>query len=570
MRLSKYFLPTLRETPAEAEIISHKLMLRTGMIRKLTAGIYNYLPLGLRVLKKMENIVREEMNRAGAQEVLMPAVIPAELWKESGRWEIYGKELLRVKDRADREFCIGPTHEEVITTIAKEIRSYRELPVNLYQIQTKFRDEIRPRFGVMRSREFIMKDAYSFHESEESLREEYKNMYDTYCRIFERCGLDYRVVEADSGNIGGAVSHEFMVVADSGEDAIAHCLDCHYSANTEAAESIPREHPELRGQGSDNTINNKKIATPGIKTIEELTTFFKTSPAYFIKTLIYMADEQPVAALVRGDYELNELKLKKALNANELYLADEETIENITGASVGFAGPVGLARVKIIADNHIMEIPSAITGANETDFHLTNVIPGKDFKPDILADLRLVEEGDTCPRCKKGKLQIDRGIEVGHIFQLGTKYSKKMNAIYTDQAGEQKPFIMGCYGIGVGRTVAAAIEQNHDEDGIIWPLALAPFQVILIMTKPDDIEQKKAAEEVYNKCLAAGIDVLLDDRDERPGVKFKDADLIGIPLKVIFGKALKDGQVELKDRKTKTLELVDFNNLVNNVISKVR
>ncbi|MFC1478714.1 proline--tRNA ligase [Candidatus Margulisiibacteriota bacterium] len=570
MRLSKYFLPTLRETPAEAEIISHKLMLRTGMVRKLTAGIYNYLPLGLRVLKKMENIVREEMDRAGAQEVLMPAVIPAELWKESGRWDIYGKELLRVKDRANREFCIGPTHEEVITTMAKEIRSYRELPVNLYQIQTKFRDEIRPRFGVMRSREFIMKDAYSFHESEESLREEYQNMYDTYCRIFERCGLDYRVVEADSGNIGGAVSHEFMVVADSGEDAIAHCLECHYSANIEAAESIPKPHPGIREQGSGNTKGPEKVKTPNIKTIEELTAFFKTEPAYFIKTLIYIVDEQPVAALVRGDYELNELKLKKALNANELYLADEETIEKVTGASVGFAGPVGLNGVKIIADPHVMEVPAGITGANETDFHLTNVIPGKDFNPDQVADLRLVEKGDTCPRCKKGMLQIDRGIEVGHIFQLGTKYSEKMNAIYADQAQQQKPFIMGCYGIGIGRTAAAAIEQNHDEDGIIWPPALAPFQAVLIMTKPDDAEQKKAAEEVYNECLSAGIDVLLDDREERPGVKFKDADLIGIPLKVVFGKALKDGQVELKDRKTKTLELVDFKNAAKSVISKVR
>ncbi|MFA5928178.1 MAG: proline--tRNA ligase [Candidatus Margulisiibacteriota bacterium] len=567
MRLSKFFLPTLREVPAEAEVASHKLMLRAGMIRKVTGGIYNFLPLGWRVLHKMINIIREEMNQAGAQEVLMPAVVPAELWQLSGRWDYYGKELLRLKDRSGRDFCIGPTHEEVITTMASEIRSYRQLPVNLYQIQTKFRDEIRPRFGVMRAREFMMKDAYSFHTSEESLQEEYKNMYDTYCRIFERAGLDYRVVEADSGNIGGAISHEFMVVADSGEDAIAHCPECRYSANLEAAQSIPKAGPAGH-ESAAGTSEYQKINTPKTRTIEELCAFFKTEPSSFIKTLIYIVDDQPTAVLLRGDVQLNELKLKKALNANELMAADEETVRKVTGAEVGFAGPVGLKGVKIIADTHIKEMSSGITGANETDQHFTGVVCGKDFTPDLFADLRLVEQGDTCPKCKKGILQVDRGIEVGHIFQLGTKYSEKMNAVYTAEDGQQKPFIMGCYGIGVGRTVASAIEQNHDDNGIIWSPALAPFQVVLVMTNILDAEQITAAEAIYNDLQKAGIEVLLDDREERAGVKFKDADLIGIPLKVIFGKALKEGKVELKDRKSQAVELLELKNVAETVIRK--
>jgi len=569
MRYSRFFLPTLRETPAEAEIVSHQFMLRAGMIRKLSTGIYNYLPLGWRVLKKVETIIRDEMNRAGAQEVLMPAVIPAELWQESGRWDIYGKELLRIMDRSEREFCMGPTHEEVITTMAKEIRSYRQLPINLYQIQTKFRDEIRPRFGVMRSREFIMKDAYSFHDSEDSLREEYQNMYDTYCRIFERCGLDYRVVEADSGNIGGAVSHEFMVVADSGEDAIVHCPECHYSANVEAAENKTWDVGCQTVDGDVSKMANvEKVHTPDVKTIEELTRFFKADAAAFIKTLIYMVDERPMVVLMRGDSQLNELKLKKALQANELYPADEETIEKITGARVGFAGPRDLKEnVSIIADQQVMDMPVGVTGANETDYHLANVSPGKDFQVDQRADLRLVQAGDGCPKCRKGELQIDRGIEVGHIFQLGTKYSQKMNAVYDDEAGDKKPFIMGCYGIGVGRTAAAAIEQNHDENGIIWPQALAPFQVDIIMTKSQDDSQKTAAEVVYADLLKAGIEVLLDDRDERPGVKFKDADLIGIPLKVIFGKSLQDGKVEFKARTQKETRLIDLKKVSEEVIN---
>lgn len=570
MRLSKYFLPTLRETPAEAEVISHQLMLRAGMIRKLTSGIYNYLPLGLRVLHKVENIIRDEMNNAGAQEVLLPAVVPSELWEESGRWQVYGKELLRIKDRANREYCIGPTHEEVITTMAKEIRSYKELPVNLYQIQTKFRDEIRPRFGVMRSREFIMKDAYSFHSSEESLQTEYQNMYDTYCRIFKRCGLDYRVVEADSGNIGGAISHEFMVVADSGEDAIAHCPNCHYSANLEAASSILEDTSSSVAKTQNEKIGElSKVSTPSVKTIEELSKFFKTDASSFIKTLIYLADDKPLAVLLRGDTQLNELKLKKVLDATDLCLADEETIVKATGASVGFAGPVNLNSINIIADNQINDMVSAITGANETDYHYINVIPARDFTITQSADLRLVEAGETCPKCQAGKLQIDRGIEVGHIFQLGTKYSAKMNALYSEESGEQKPFIMGCYGIGVGRTAAAAIEQHNDPNGIIWPIALAPFAVSIIMTNPQDDQQKEIAEILYNNLQAEKVEVLLDDRDERPGVKFKDSDLIGIPLKVILGKALKDGNIEFKQRTSSEAKLVSVNDVFKEILTLV-
>jgi len=565
MRLSRYFLPTLREDPAEAEVVSHKLMLRAGMIRKLAAGVYSFLPLGLRALKKVEAIVREEMNRAGAQEVLMPAVVPAELWQESGRWEHYGKELLRLKDRANREFCIGPTHEEVITTMAKEIRSYRELPVNLYQIQTKFRDEIRPRFGVMRAREFIMKDAYSFHPDMESLQQEYKIMHDTYCRIFERCGLEYRVVEADSGNIGGAVSHEFMVVADSGEDAIAHCPECRYSANLEAAIGIPRAHRDAPLHDAPDGGAVEKIHTPAIKTIDALTAFFKTTPDQFIKTLVYLADDQPVIALIRGNDQLNELKLKKVLQANDLALADDAVVSRVTGAEVGFAGPVGLT-TRIIADPRVMEMRAAITGANETDCHLTGVTPGKDFTPVIVADLRLAMAGDRCPKCEKGILQVDRGIEVGHIFQLGTKYSEKMNALYTDENSQQKPFVMGCYGIGIGRTVAAAIEQHYDANGILWPKSLAPFQVVLIPTAMQDPEQQTLAQNLYQSLIQAGIEVLLDDREERPGVKFKDADLIGIPLKVIFGKSLKEGKVEIKERSTGTVTLVETEKVMEYIL----
>jgi len=559
MYLSKYFLPTLREDPSEAELISHKLMLRAGMIRKLAAGIYNLLPLGLKVIRKVENIVREEMNRSGAQEVLMPIVTPAELWQASDRWELYGKELLRFKDRAERDFCLGPTHEEVITHMAKELRSYKQLPVNLYQIQTKFRDEIRPRFGVMRAREFIMKDAYSFHDSLDSLQQEYSNMHDTYCRIFDRCGVEYRIVEADSGSIGGAVSHEFMVVADSGEDAIAYCSACSYSANLETATSATIADSSKK----EDLESLKEIHTPNTKTIDELVNFFKVSPTKFIKTLIYIADGQPIMVLIRGDLQLNELKLKKALNANELLLADNATIEKVTGATTGFAGPIGLTNndLKVIADKHIANIQNAVTGANKSDYHFTGVNPGRDFSLPEIADLSLVRAEDLCPKCTKGTLAITRGIEVGHIFQLGTKYSQNMQAFYNTEDGQNKPFIMGCYGIGIGRTVAATIEQHHDQDGIIWPKELSPFDAVLIVTNTNDKSLMNAAEETYIKLQNQGQNVIIDDRNERPGVKFKDADLIGIPKKIIFGKSFSKGQVEIKTRYDKKTNIVDYKNL---------
>jgi len=558
--MSQMVAPTLREDPSEAEVISHKLMLRGGFIRKLAAGVYTFLPLGWRVLSKVSNIIREEMNRAGAQEVLMPTLLPAELWQETGRWDMYGKELFRIKDRHDREFCLGPTHEEVITDLVRtSVRSYKQLPVNLYQIQTKFRDEIRPRFGLMRGREFMMKDAYSFHTSEESLDKEYKNMYETYCRIFDRMGLKYRVVEADSGLIGGGYSQEFMVLADTGEEEIFHCSHCDYSASRDSAGigEYKLQTSNLKPQSIEET------KTPNVRTVEEVSAFLKIQPSQLIKTLIYETESGPIAALVRGDHAINEAKLKKVAGVEDLRLADAAVIKKVTKAPVGFAGPVGLKGVKIIADTVVPLVEDGASGANKEDHHLVHIAYGRDYKAELIGDIRYAVAADKCPRCAEGKFEVSRGIEVGHIFKLGTKYSAKMKCVYLDENNQEKVMIMGCYGIGVGRTAAAAIEQNHDKDGIIWPAPIAPFKVALIPANTSEKEQLETAEKLYAELKLAGIEVLLDDREDRMGVKLKDIDLIGIPLKVIIGKALKDGKVEVKDRKTGEMKLVEVKDVRN-------
>ena len=545
MLYSKYFIPTIKEIPSDAEVISHQLMLRAGMIRKLTSGIYTFLPAGLKAIRKVENIVREEMNRSGAIEVLMPAVQPAELWQESGRWEFYGKELLRFKDRHNHDCCIGPTHEEVITDLVrKEIRSYRQLPVNFYQIQTKFRDEIRPRFGVMRCKEFIMKDAYSFDVDAAGADKSYEIMYDAYTRIFRRCGLKFRAVEADSGSIGGSYSHEFMVLADTGEDEIVNCTSCSYAANLEKAEVKAAAPPDPANRAPGIL---KEVKTPDVRTIEELTAFLSLQPNQIVKTLIFSADGNTVAALIRGDHEVNEVKLKNLLGADQLELADPHLVAEVTGAPMGFAGPVGL-KTKMIADHAVRNMVDFVTGANKEDFHLRNVNLERDFSVNQFADLRMIMHGDRCPRCD-GELNFGRGIEVGHVFKLGTKYSKAMRAVFLDEQGEEKLFFMGCYGIGIARTVAAAIEQKHDEDGIIFPISIAPFEVALLPLQMHERDVVDAAQKIYDACVAGGVDVLMDDRDVRPGVKFKDADLLGTPLQVTVGeRTLKQGMVEIKVR----------------------
>jgi prolyl-tRNA synthetase len=563
--MTKLLAPTLREDPKEAEVISHKLMLRAGYIRKLAAGIYEFLPLGIRVVHKIAQIVREEMNRAGAQELFFPVVLPAELWQQTGRWDIYGDELFRIKDRHKRDFCLGPTHEEIVTTLVKnEIKSYKQLPINLYQIQTKFRDEIRPRFGLMRAREFMMKDAYSFHASEEDLDLEYKNMYETYCRIFNRLGLKYRVVEADPGAIGGGFSQEFMVLADSGEEEIFYCDKCNYAASRNgAAIKIRSSKFEIR-----NNVQNSKLEevnTPEQRTIEEVVAFMRVKPEQMIKTLIYEAGDTAVAVLVRGDHAINEAKVKKFLGVESLVLASPEVIEKVTGAPVGFAGPVGLSGVRIIADQAVAEITSGVTGANRKDYHLKNVVFGKDFEAE-LADLKYAAEGDDCPRCKDGKFKICRGIEVGHIFKLGTKYSKALEATYLDENNQAQPFIMGCYGIGVSRIASAAIEQNNDQYGMIWPLAIAPYQAVIIPVRIDDEKQKEAALKLYEEFQAAGVEVVLDDRDASLGVRMKDLDLIGFPIKIIIGpKSLQENKVEVKMRTEKEAVLVNVSEVLAHV-----
>jgi prolyl-tRNA synthetase len=546
MRYSEMFLPTGREVPSDAELISHQLMIRAGLIRKLTSGVYSYLPLGYRVIRKFEQIVREEMNRAGAQEVFLPTVQPAELWQESGRWVHYGKELLRFHDRHDRECCLGPTHEEVITDLVRnEIKTYRQLPRNLYQIQTKFRDEIRPRFGVMRCREFGMKDAYSFDADEKGAETSYRKMFEAYRRIFTRCGLKYRPVEADSGSIGGRYSHEFMVMADSGEDAVCFCTACDYAANLEKAE-ISRP----AGAAAETAaLPAEEVHTPGVRTIEEVCGFLNIAPETVIKTLVFSADGNAVAVLIRGDHEVNEAKVRNYLGCESLELADDSLIRKATGAPRGFAGAVGI-RARVIADYSLLGITDCVMGANREDYHHRHLKPGRDFTIADHADLRLIRESDPCPRCG-GEMRFARGIEVGHVFKLGTKYSKAMKAVFLDQSGKEKIMVMGCYGIGIGRTVAAAIEQNHDADGIVWPLPLAPYAVIVTPVNVNEKGLSDAAEELYRNLSGLGVEAILDDRDERAGVKFKDADLIGIPYRVTVGsKRLAEGKMEIKDRRT--------------------
>ncbi|HXF93163.1 MAG TPA: proline--tRNA ligase [Nitrospiraceae bacterium] len=545
MRTSHLFIPTLREDPGEAETVSHRLMLRSGMIRKVAAGIYTYLPLGLRVIRKIEHIIREEMNRAGAQEVLMPIASPAELWRETGRWDYYGKELLRFKDRHDRDFCLGPTHEEVITDLfRREVRSYRQLPLNFYQIQTKFRDEIRPRFGLMRGREFIMKDAYSFDRDEEGAKLSYQKMYDAYTRIFTRCGLTFRAVEADTGLIGGTSSHEFMVLAETGEETIVYSDQGTYAANVERAEVLPEPEGSLEA-----TRPLQEVATPNCRTVEEVTAFLKIPPQRLVKTLLYKTSKDPVAVLVRGDHDVNEIKLKKVLGVQESELADPETVAALTGAPVGFAGPIGLTRVRIVADHAVRAMRNFVVGGNKADTHYVDANWGRDFTVERFADLRNARAGDPSPR-GDGILKVAKGIEVGHVFMLGTKYSQAMKATFLDPQGRETLAVMGCYGIGVGRTAAAAIEQHHDAKGIIWPVPIAPFHVHLLPLSPSD-QVSNLAHSLYDSLVAAGVEVLWDDRDERAGVKFNDADLIGAPFQLLVGdKGLAHGTVELKERRT--------------------
>jgi prolyl-tRNA synthetase len=545
MRTSQLLIPTLREDPGEAETVSHRLMLRAGMIRKVAAGVYTYLPLGLRVIRKIEQIVREEMNRAGAQELLMPIASPAELWRETGRWEYYGKELFRFKDRHEREFCLGPTHEEVITDLfRREVRSYRQLPLNFYQIQTKFRDEIRPRFGLMRGREFIMKDAYSFDVDEAGARLSYQKMYDAYNRVFSRCGLTFRPVEADTGLIGGSSSHEFMVLADTGEETVVYSETGSYAANVERAEVAP---PTDTDPSALRPLT--AVATPNRRTIEEVTQFLKVAPRQLVKTLLYATDREDVAVLVRGDHEVNEIKVKRLFGVTQLELAGPEKVRALTGAPVGFAGPVGLKGIKILADQAVRTMRNFVVGANQADTHFVDANIGRDFPVDLFGDLRNAQAGDQSPR-GDGTLQVAKGIEVGHVFMLGTKYSQAMSATFLDTQGKELPAVMGCYGIGVGRTAAASIEQNHDAKGIIWPVPIAPFHVHLLpLSQSQPVVD--LADRLYHALNEAGIEVLWDDRDERAGVKFNDADLIGAPLHLVLGeKSLARGEVELKTRKT--------------------
>ena len=554
MRATNLYAPTLRNTPAEAEIASHRLMYRAGLIRKSAGGMYTYLPLAWRTIRKIEQIIREEMDAAGGQEIMMPILQPSELWEESGRWGAYGAEMIRVKDRHDREFCMGPTHEEMITALVRdELRSYKQLPVLLYQIQDKFRDERRPRFGIMRSREFIMKDLYSFDKDVEGMNESYRKMSVAYTNIFTRCGLDFRAVEADSGAIGGGHSEEFTVLAPEGESRIACCDACSYAASDEKAALRPMDAPD------EAELPLEKVATPGTHTIALLAEYLKVPVEKTIKAVAYQTeDDTLILAFLRGDHEVNEIKLANAVpGARDLRMADEDAIRAVGGCP-GFMSPIGIAKgTHIVVDETAMRMHNAVSGANEADFHYTNVNPKRDFEAVTVADIRLVEEGDACPVCENGHLHIGRGIEAGQIFALGTKYSEAMGATFLDETGKAQPMQMGCYGIGVGRTMAAAIEQNHDEYGIIWPRAIAPYEVVVVAVNAKDDAQLAYAEEVYEELRAAGIDVLLDDRRERAGVKFNDCDLIGYPVRIAIGpKTIDSGSIEVKVRRTG--ELVNF------------
>ena len=558
MRASKMLISTLREIPAEAEIESHKLMLRAGMMRKMAAGIYNYMPLGLKVLKKIEDIVREEMDNAGAQEFLASALLPSELWKESGRWDAYGAEMFRLTDRNSREFCLGPTHEEVFTDIARnEIKSYKQLPLNLYQIQTKYRDERRPRFGVMRSREFIMKDAYSFDKDQEGLDVSYNKMYEAYVKIFNRCGLDAKCVAADSGAIGGSGSAEFMVKSEVGEDDVVFCTECNYAANIEKAET-KAEIAEI-----EELAEIQKVETTS-KSIEEMTEFFKVSPKKIAKTLIYNVDGKLVGVLVRGDREVNEVKVANASHAtSDIELASYEEVKRATNSVIGFAGPMNLAVDLLLVDEEVSKMYNMIVGANETGYDLTGVNYGRDFEG-VVGDFRNIEEGEACPKCG-AKVTIARGTEVGHIFKLGSKYSDAMNATFIDENGKTKPFIMGCYGIGVTRTMASIIEQHNDENGIIWPLSVAPYHVSIIIANMKDETQITLAEKMHEELENMGIEVFLDDRNERAGVKFKDSELMGIPMRITVGKKVSEGIVEFKLRNGGENENISIEDVYNKI-----
>lgn len=562
MKMTNLFFNTLRETPADAEVVSHQLLVRAGYIRKLTSGIYTYLPLMLRVIKKISNIIREEMDAQGAQELLMPILQPEELWKETGRWDVYGKELMRLEDRHGRMGALGPTHEEIITALAREeIRSYRKLPVNLYQIQDKFRDEIRPRFGLLRGREFLMKDAYSFDADEAGLEESYKKMIVAYTNIFNRCGLETRMVRSDSGAIGGSVSHEFMVLTrtQSGENDVLFCDKCDYAANSNRAES-----KMLPADTDGKFTEAKEVDTPGIKSIEDLAKFFNIAQSAICKALVYIADKKPVIAIIRGDQAIEETKLKNAIDANDIRIASDAEIREYLNAEPGFIGLSGL-NAHIIADESVKALKNFVIGINKTDKHLVGANWDKDIKlPSKIADIRLVQPGEGCPECD-GKLEITKGIEVGNIFKLGTKYSEKMKATYTDEHGAEKPFIMGCYGIGVSRTAAAAVERYHDKDGIQWPIAIAPYHAIVVPVNVQDEQQMSVAVKIYQDLLNEKIETVIDDRDERPGVKFKDCDLIGFPVRITAGKTLSEGMVEIKVRSTGEILKVPVEEAVNKV-----
>lgn len=573
MRLTQMHVKTLREVPSEAEIPSHVLLLRTGMIRKLVSGVYGFMPMGWRSIRKIENIVREEMDASGAQEIHMSAIQPAELWEESGRWNAYGPELWRVKDRNGRDFCLGPTHEEVFTDIVRnDIESYRRLPEMLYQIQTKYRDEARPRFGLMRSREFIMKDCYSFDMDEAGLDHSYRVMYDAYDRIFKRCALSCRAVEADNGAIGGSKSHEFTAISEVGESEIAYCEKCSMAATVERAECVDAD-----ADIGLEMLPLEEVNTPGTETIEEVAAFLDLDKKQTIKALLFVkydenGDEDGyVAAFVRGDRELNMTKLVNALGIAEhrLEFADEEKMGKLTGAVGGFTGPVGLHDCIVAVDSELPGLKNLCAGACKKDFHMINVNYGRDYEADIVTDLKVLAEGDACPVCG-APIRRTRGIEVGQVFKLGTKYSQMMGAYFNDEAQEQKPIVMGCYGIGVTRTLAAVVEQHHDENGIVWPFAIAPYHVIITLIKPEDPQQKELAEKIYDELNASGVETLLDDRKERPGVKFKDADLIGIPLRITVGKLAGEGKVEYKLRRETEKVEITAKEAIENAVELVR
>ncbi|MGL4911704.1 MAG: proline--tRNA ligase [Romboutsia sp.] len=559
MKMSKMLMPTLREVPADAEITSHQLMLRAGMIKKMASGVYNQLPMGIRVFKKIENIIREELEKKGCQEILCSGLIPAELWKESGRWDVMGAEMMRLKDRNARDFCLGPTHEEVFTDIIRqEITSYKQLPLNLYQIQVKYRDERRPRFGVMRTKTFTMKDAYSFDTDEAGLDKSYNDMYDAYTNIFARCQLNNSPVQADSGAIGGSTSAEFMVKSEVGEDEVVFCSSCDYAANMEKAESVNSvvEKEEM--------MELTEINTPGVHTIEALEKFFNLPANKFAKTLVYEADGKTVVVVVRGDREVNETKVANAVGeVIEFELAREEVVNAVTGACVGFAGPIGLKADYVFIDKEVADQNNLVIGANKDEYHIQNANYGRDFEGTV-GDFRNVTVGDKCTKCGNA-LEIARGVEVGHIFKLGTKYSEAMGATYIDKDGKSKPIIMGCYGIGVERTAAAVIEQHHDENGIVWPLSIAPYQLVVVPVNIKKAEHMEAAEKIYADLQAMGVEVLLDDRDERAGVKFKDAELIGIPMRITVGKDIVDGKVEFKLRDAQDKEVITLEEIKTRV-----